>query len=195
MAELSEATVAKFIDMMAGFQSELQALKTTQQSNTDQISAQVAKQIEQTIGSLQSDFSSRTSTIVNDADSVKSDERMRAQAADSNSAWAFKTNVYDFGQAKELLTASQQLSLHQANLNAATIKLVNGAVDKFLYDGQSASHLNDRYNNAKWQQELRHSDIASENQWEDKVELAGDIAGLETAKSTQVPPAATEHTS
>lgn len=189
MAELSEEMVGKLMAMAESFQDVKQQVQQAAQDS--QQAVQSAKQIEQTIGSLQSDFASRTSTTNNDADSVKSDERMRAQAADSNAAWAFKTNVYDFGRASDILNASQQFNLHQANLNQAVIKLVNGSVDHYL----EGTQLNSRFANAKWQQELRHSDIATENQWESTQETANDSIAAELAKSTQMPDAATEKAS
>lgn len=134
MAELNEELIAKFIDQMAGFQSELQALKTSQQTQADQISAQVAKQVAQIAGALQSDLSSRM--VVKDDIDVKADESMRSDTALGFGGRVFKHNIYDLGQAKEILTASQQLSMHQANLNAATVKLVNGSIDAYLAGAQ-----------------------------------------------------------
>lgn len=190
MAELSEATIAKLISQAVAQGVQDLKQQVQQASQDSQQAVQAAKSITQDIaalkGSLSSDLVSRF--VAKDDIDVGDDEQRRSDQALGFGGRVYKHNVYDFGQAKELVTASQQLSLHQANLNQATIKLVNGSIDQYLAGGQ----LNGRYNNAKWQQELRHSDIASENQWEDEKELAGSVAALETAKSTQVPPAVTE---
>lgn len=189
MAALSEELIAKLIAQMAGFQSELQAIKTTQQSNADQISAQIQKQIAQVAGALQSDFASRTSTIVNDADSVKSDERMRATAGRGDSYLEYKTNVNDFDVASDLRSQDKDIRQHKSDLNNATIRLLNTSVDHY------ASILSEerKFMTSKWTQELRHADIAVENQWEDPNEVASNALSGEIAKSLQVPPAATEY--
>jgi hypothetical protein len=188
MAQLTEELVAKFIDQMAGFQSELQAIKTTQQSNADQLSSQVAKEISQAVGSLQSEFASRNLVIDKDADSVKSDERMRATAGRGDSYLEYKTNVNDFDVAADLRSQDKDIRSHKADLNHATVKLLNISLDNY------ATVLSNerKYTTSKWQQELRHADIATENQWEDPNEIAGNALSGEIAKSVQVPPAATE---
>lgn len=179
MANLSEELVAKFIDQMAGFQSELQALKSTQQTQADQISAQVAKQIEQVVGSLQSDLASRM--VVKDDIDVKADERFRATGARDDASWTYKTNVSDF------LAGTNNVS-NQGTLQNQMSRMIEASVNAYA-EGLAT---NNRYINAKWQQELRHADIATENQWESTQETANDALAGEIAKSTQVPPAATE---
>lgn len=184
MATLSDEIVGKLIAMAESFQDVKQQVQ--QASQDSQQAAQAVKQIEQVVGSLQSDFASRT--VTKDDIDVKADESMRSDTALGYGGRVYKHNVYDFGMATDIVQHAIDVRKHQADLNQITIKLLSGSVDGYL----SSQGLNERYNNAKWQQELRHSDIASENQWEDEKELAGSIAGLETAKSVQVPPAATE---
>lgn len=188
MATLTEETVGKLIAMAEGFQDLKQQVHQATQDS--QQAAQAAKSVAQDItalkGSLSSDFASRMS-IASDVDQGD-DEQRRSDQALGFGGRVFKHNVYDLGIAADLVSHVIDVRKHQADLNQITIKLLSGSVDSYL----GGQQLNSRYNNAKWQQELRHSDISTENQWEDSKELAGDIAGLEAAKSVQVPPAATE---
>ena len=187
MAELSEEVIGKLIAMAESFQDVKQQV---QQAAIDSSQAvQTAKDTAQTIGQLQSDFASRM--VVKDDVDVKADERLRAQGADSNSAWAFKTNVYDFGAAAGLLTQKEDTRLHEKSLQAQQLATSQAGID--AYRGLLVGMV--KYVSGKWQQELRHSDIATENQWEDPNEIAGNALSGEIAKSVQVPPAATEHKS
>jgi hypothetical protein len=185
--ELAEALVAKMESMEA---SLMDIKQTAQQAAQDsQQAVQSAKQVEQTIGSLQSDFSSRTSGIVSDADSVKADERMRATAARGNDFVEFKTNTFDYSKAMDLIRQQEDTRVHEKDLKSQQLATSQAGLDAYRNILIGAT----QFINAKWQQELRHSDIATENQWEDPNEVASNALSGEIAKSLQVPPAATEY--
>ena len=185
-----ERLIAKLASLETALQDIKQASQQASQDSQQAVQAakQAAQAAQQVVGSLQNDVASRTSTIVGDADSVKSDERMRSAAGRGESYLEFKTNTFDFSKAMDAIKQQEDTRLHEKDLRAQQIAAAQAGVD--AYRGILAGVT--QFINAKWQQELRHSDIATENQWEDPNEIAGNALSGEIAKSVQVPPAATE---
>lgn len=189
MAKADEELVVKLTDLtvggMANMLSTLAANIVAQ--TTQQTSQQVSEQVAKAVGQLQSDLASRT-IIKSDTD-VGMDERIRATGARENDAWGYKMNTTDF------LIGTNNVSHQGVNQNQLN-RMMEASVNHYgtiLADERIAKDAVRYYGLGKIQQEQRHADIATENQWEDVKELAGDGLAAELVKSVQVPPAATEY--
>jgi hypothetical protein len=189
MAEANEELAVKLTDLtvggMANMLSTLAAHIVAQTSQ--QASQQVSEQIAKAVGQLQSDLASRT--IIKADTDVGMDERLRATGARENDAWGYKMNTTDFLIGTNNV-AHQGVSQNQLN------RMMEASVNHYstiLSDERIAKDSVRYYNLGKIQQEQRHADIATENQWESTQESANDALAAELAKSTQMTPAATEH--
>ncbi len=188
---MAEKEVVKLVDLQVG---DMANMMSTLAGNivaqvTQQVSQQVSEQVSKAVGQLQSDLASRT--IVKADTDVGMDERLRATGARENDAWGYKMNVSDF------LIGTNNIS-NQATFQNQLARMIEGSINHYntvLSDERVSKSHSDHYKLGKIQQENRHADIATENQWESTQESANDALAAELVKSTQVPPAATEHTS
>lgn len=195
MAELSEEIIGKLVAMAESFQDVKQQVQ--QASQDSQQAVQAAKSISQDItalkGSLSSDFVNRflSAADVDQGD----DEQRRSDQALGFGGRVYKHNVYDFGKATNLNALDADYRAKKAELDSITTKILNTGADHYasiLSDERKMKNSIDYYSGAKKQQEQRHADIATEDQWESEKEaLVAAIVG-EVVKSIQVPPAATE---
>lgn len=130
--------------------------------------SQIAAQLQQTLGQMQSDLVSRF--VTKDDIDIGFGERLRSNAGHDDSAWKFKTNVYDFAVARDVHSKMQTGSDVYA-------KILNAGADHY------ATMLSDERLNkhSKRVHELRHADIAAENQWESTQETANDALAAKIA--------------
>lgn len=175
--KLSTMTVAQLLSILNVHGAELGS----------QLSQQMSQQISKAVGALQSDMASRF--LSKDDIDIGMYERLRADGASDQAAWNYKRNTTDFligtNNVSDQSTKQNQLNrMVEMSINHYGTTLSDERVTK-----AAIRYLRD----AKFQQEQRHADIASENQWTDDGEILQTANLGETVKSLQVPPAATEH--
>lgn len=195
MAELSEEIIGKLVAMAESFQDVKQQVQ--QVSQDSQQAVQAAKSVSQEItalkGSLSSDFVSRflSAADVDQGD----DEQRRADQALGFGGRVYKHNIYDLGKAADLNRQDTDFSSYKEELQQQHLQMTQASLDHYktiLSDERVAKDNIRYYGSAKIQQEQRHADIATEDQWESEKEaLVAAIVG-EVVKSIQVPPAANE---
>lgn len=186
---MADKEVVKLVDLQVG---DMANMLSTLAGNivaqvTQQVSQQVSEQVAKAVGQLQSDLASRT--IIKADTDIGMDERIRANGARDDAAWAYKTNVSDF------LIGTNNIA-NQGTLQNQLARMIEGSINHYntvLADERVSKAHSNYYTLGKIQQEQRHADIATENQWESTQETANDALAAELVKSVQVPPAATEN--
>ena len=173
MAELSEEIIGKLVAMAESFQDVKQQVQ--QASQDSQQAVQAAKSISQDItalkGSLSSDFVNRflSAADVDQGD----DEQRRADQALGFGGRVYKHNVYDMAKASDLNRQDTDYASFKRQLEEQYLDMNKASIDHYktiLSDERIAKEKVRYYGGAKIQQEQRHADIATEDQWESDKE-------------------------